>query len=387
MYLWFLSFVTPNTQNTASDITSLFREFKFTEILNKYSDHTDDVTKFYVNQSKLALNAKTSYELEALLRTMPKWKEGYINLICIYLEENLSKARKVATDLYNNIKDKETEHIKIHLECLNGNKKQIEALGGDKNFYGDLGQDMAVKAIRLLDKKQTKSKIEKSIYTAIKNYIILPQIVEEAFKNKRNGFSKYAKLLAFNDVGKYKYLMLLFRDDKEAAIKELKTISFNNQLYKSKLEAEFNKKSPSEKKEDEILAKLRGNDPEGYYSKLGVKYNVSQGELKNAYRKQIAAIHSNKQKPEANEKKLTELNKAFDALSSIEKREKYDNGGGRMTSDQFNQYQNFNNHQFDFENIFRGMFTGAFDQRRGFGHEQRENRGFRSHNNTFYFTM
>lgn len=64
-----------------------------------------------------------------------------------------------------------------------------------------------------------------------------------------------------------------------------------------------------------------------YYDLLGVKKGASDSEIKSAYRKQALQWHPDRNKSPEAATKFKEINKAYEALSDKQKREKYDQFG------------------------------------------------------------
>jgi len=90
-----------------------------------------------------------------------------------------------------------------------------------------------------------------------------------------------------------------------------------------------------------------------YYEVLGVKKNVSDADLKKAYRKLAMQYHPDRNpNDKAAEEKFKEINEAYAVLSDAEKRKQYDMFG----ADGFRQ-------RFSQEDIFRGTdFSSIFNE-------------------------
>jgi len=67
-----------------------------------------------------------------------------------------------------------------------------------------------------------------------------------------------------------------------------------------------------------------------YYKVIGIKRDATSAEIKSAFRKLALKLHpdriKDKKESEIAEKKLSELNQAYDILYDPEKRRKYDDG-------------------------------------------------------------
>jgi curved DNA-binding protein len=94
-----------------------------------------------------------------------------------------------------------------------------------------------------------------------------------------------------------------------------------------------------------------------YYNVLGVGKNVSDEELKRAYRKLAMKYHPdrNPNKREA-EERFKEINEAYAVLSDKEKRKQYDAFGAEGFRQRFTQEDIFRG--FDFDEILSGLFGG-----------------------------
>lgn len=114
-----------------------------------------------------------------------------------------------------------------------------------------------------------------------------------------------------------------------------------------------------------------------YYEALGVKKNVSDAELKKAYRKLAMQYHPDRNpNDKAAEEKFKEINEAYAVLSDADKRKQYDMFGADGFRQRFSQDDIFRGTDFSsifnefgmggggnlFEHLFGGGFSG---QRRG----------------------
>ena len=87
-----------------------------------------------------------------------------------------------------------------------------------------------------------------------------------------------------------------------------------------------------------------------YYEILGIEKNVTNQEIRKAYKKLVVKCHpdkniDNKEKAEAVFKKVTE---AYSVLSNPEKRKRYDLYGTTENSDQINYMEVFTNFMNNF---------------------------------------
>ena len=111
-----------------------------------------------------------------------------------------------------------------------------------------------------------------------------------------------------------------------------------------------------------------------YYNVLGVDKSATKDEIKKAFYKLAHKYHPDKK--EGDEKKFKEVNEAYQVLSDVEKRSKYDQygagfenmGGGAGYGQGFGGFEGFggfggqNGAEFDFGNlndIFSDFFGGG----------------------------
>jgi curved DNA-binding protein CbpA len=90
-----------------------------------------------------------------------------------------------------------------------------------------------------------------------------------------------------------------------------------------------------------------------YYAVLGVERKAAKKEIKEAYRFLAAQLHPDKHQgrdAKIAEKKLKEINEAYEILSNDTKRAIYDN----TVSGNYNQNTTFNNHSQTWKGIFGG---------------------------------
>lgn len=95
-----------------------------------------------------------------------------------------------------------------------------------------------------------------------------------------------------------------------------------------------------------------------YYKVLGVSKDVSQDELKKAFRKLAMQYHPDRNSAKEAEEKFKEINEAYAVLSDPDKRRQYDMFGAEGFGQRFSNDEIFSN--FDFRSIFEDMgFGGA----------------------------
>lgn len=123
-----------------------------------------------------------------------------------------------------------------------------------------------------------------------------------------------------------------------------------------------------------------------YYKVLGVARDVSQDDLKKAFRKLAMQYHPDRNSAKEAEEKFKEINEAYAVLSDPEKRKQYDMFGAEGFGQRFSNDEIFSN--FDFRKIFEDMGMGGQGQRGfdfgsifgGFGRGQRGGGGAKGFN-------
>jgi curved DNA-binding protein len=99
---------------------------------------------------------------------------------------------------------------------------------------------------------------------------------------------------------------------------------------------------------------------EDYYKILGLNKDVSDGEIKKAYRKLAMKYHPDHTKGDKNaEEKFKKISEAYAVLSDKEKRKEYDTFGSEGFHRRFSQEDIFRG--FDFGDIFREFGFGGRD--------------------------
>ena len=115
-----------------------------------------------------------------------------------------------------------------------------------------------------------------------------------------------------------------------------------------------------------------------YYEVLGVAKTATVEEVKKEYRKLALQYHPDRNPNDSEaEDKFKEATEAYEVLSDLDKRARYDRFGhqGVRNSD-FGHYQNANDIFSHFADIFGGMGGGSiFDQFFGGGQQQRNPNG------------
>lgn len=91
-----------------------------------------------------------------------------------------------------------------------------------------------------------------------------------------------------------------------------------------------------------------------YYDILGVNNEASDTEIRKAYRTLSLKYHPDRNPSEEATKKIQEINEAYETLSDIELRKKYDRKDAMGENLNFNNADQFN----DINNIFNMMFNG-----------------------------
>ncbi|EIE42056.1 molecular chaperone DnaJ [Mycoplasmopsis canis UFG1] len=105
-----------------------------------------------------------------------------------------------------------------------------------------------------------------------------------------------------------------------------------------------------------------------YYDVLGVEKNATEQEIKTAYRSLAKKYHPDKLKDGTSDKKMQELNEAYEILSNPEKRNIYDNYGHDAANGRAGAGGGFNSSDFSgfggFEDIFENIFGGFGSSRK-----------------------
>ena len=103
-----------------------------------------------------------------------------------------------------------------------------------------------------------------------------------------------------------------------------------------------------------------------YYEVLGVQKGASQDEIKRAFRKLAKKYHPDVSKEPDAEAKFKEAQEAYAVLSDESKRAQYDQYG-HAAFDQMNGGAGFDFSDFDFSDIFDGLFGSGFGGFSSFG--------------------
>lgn len=109
-----------------------------------------------------------------------------------------------------------------------------------------------------------------------------------------------------------------------------------------------------------------------YYEVLGVSKDASQDDIKRAFRKLAKKYHPDVSKEPDAAEKFKEAQEAYAVLSDESKRSQYDQYG-HAAFDQMNGGAGFDFSDFDFSDIFDGLFGSSFGGFGGFGRRQSNN--------------
>lgn len=109
-----------------------------------------------------------------------------------------------------------------------------------------------------------------------------------------------------------------------------------------------------------------------YYEVLGVSKDASQDDIKRAFRKLAKKYHPDVSKEPDAAEKFKEAQEAYAVLSDESKRSQYDQYG-HAAFDQMNSGAGFDFSDFDFSDIFDGLFGSSFGGFGGFGRRQSNN--------------
>ena len=116
-----------------------------------------------------------------------------------------------------------------------------------------------------------------------------------------------------------------------------------------------------------------------YYEVLGVSKGASQDEIKRAFRKLAKKYHPDVSKEPDAEEKFKEAQEAYAVLSDEQKRAQYDQYG-HAAFEGMNGGAGFDFSDFDFSDIFDGIFGGGFSSFSGFGNRRNTRNGVRDGN-------
>lgn len=77
-------------------------------------------------------------------------------------------------------------------------------------------------------------------------------------------------------------------------------------------------------KDDEFRKNRQNSTLPDFYKILGVSHDASQDEIKNTFRRLVKEWHPDKHKGQSTEKRMSEINKAYEVLSDENTRKNYD---------------------------------------------------------------
>ena len=89
-------------------------------------------------------------------------------------------------------------------------------------------------------------------------------------------------------------------------------------------EVNFEREGKEKLTDDEFRKSLSANNLPDYYEILQVNMNTSQDEIKNQYRILAKKWHPDREKSLDAEKKMAQINMAYEVLSNLKRRKMYD---------------------------------------------------------------
>jgi len=106
-------------------------------------------------------------------------------------------------------------------------------------------------------------------------------------------------------------------------------------------------------------------EAKNYYKILGLKKSASEKEIKKAFREKAKLYHPDKNDSPDAEAEFRELVEAYEILTDEKKRQSYDGHGGNTGSFKFNEGTRANNHNFNFDDLFKQFENDIFGDMKG----------------------
>lgn len=245
------------------------------------------------------------------------------------------------------------------------------------------------KGIQTVIKKDT---YKPSVYIPIGKKV-LERFLFLGIEEKRMGLRVYInELLNIKRTEYAMYLYFMYRlNEKDLSVEqEISKYTFVNDELRNTVKKKLGKlkeeaaRAEERRKEEESRKQQQGrqyqqrtshrtksssDDPKGYYKILGLKKNATKKDIKKSWAKLIRSMDPDKQKTEAEKKKMSEdlakINKAKEVLSDDKQREMYDSGMVEDGTEGGQQYM-YNQEVPDiFKMFMNDGFFGGFTGNRG----------------------